>query len=188
MWFWRFTDICMSFGKKGIVPNWWQGIYDQLLSGIINKLFVISNLRRKSANSWTCQLYYYAFSGHKLTEFKINAFLHENLIMAKMFQNNIYYSMSIKGYIVFIQEIYGVLSLSMEFYLCLWNYIFVYVVLSLSMDFYLCIWSSIFVCGVPSFSMEFNLCLWSSIFVYGVLSLHMDFYLCISSCFVILLL
>ena len=56
-------------------------------------------------------------------------------------------------YIASIEEIYGVLSLSMEFYLCLWNSIFVY--------------------GVPSMSMEFYLCLWSSIFVYGVLSLSM---------------
>ena len=38
-----------------------------------------------------------------------------------------------------------VLSLSMEFYLCLWNSIFVYGVLPLSMEFYLCLWSSIFV-------------------------------------------
>ena len=37
-----------------------------------------------------------------------------------------------------VQEIYGVLSLSMEFYLCLWNSIFVYGVLSLSTEFYLC--------------------------------------------------
>ena len=34
-------------------------------------------------------------------------------------------------YIVSIQEIYEVLSLSMEFYLCLWSFIFVYGVLSL---------------------------------------------------------
>ena len=39
--------------------------------------------------------------------------------------------MRIKGDIVFIEEIYGVLSLSMEFYLCLWSSIFVYGVLSL---------------------------------------------------------
>ena len=46
-----------------------------------------------------------------------------------------------------IEEIYGVLSLSMKFYLCLWSSIFVYGVLSLSTEFYLCLWSSIFVCG-----------------------------------------
>ena len=39
-----------------------------------------------------------------------------------------------------IEEIYGVLSLSMEFFFCLWSYIFVYGVLSLSMEFYLCLW------------------------------------------------
>ena len=58
--------------------------------------------------------------------------------------------MSIKGYIVSVEEIYGVLCLSMEFYLCLWNSIFVYGVLSLSMEFYFCLWSSIFVYGVLS--------------------------------------
>ena len=109
----------------------------------------------------------------------------------KMFQSNIYYFTSIKVYIVSIEEIYGVLSLSMEFYLCLWNSIFVYGVLSMSMEFYVCPWSSIFVFGVLSLSMEFYLCLRDSIFVYGVLSLYMEFYLCIwkaSSCFIILLL
>ena len=35
--------------------------------------------------------------------------------------------------------VYGVLSLSIEFYLCIWNYIFVYGVLSLSTEFYLCL-------------------------------------------------
>ena len=34
-----------------------------------------------------------------------------------------------------IEEIYGVISLSMEFYLCLWNSIFVYGILSLPMEF-----------------------------------------------------
>ena len=53
-------------------------------------------------------------------------------------------------YIVSIEEIYGVLSLSMEFYLCLWSSIYVYGVLSLSMEFYLCLWSFIFVYGVLS--------------------------------------
>ena len=103
----------------------------------------------------------------------------------KMFQSNIYYFMGIKGYIVFIEEIYAVISLSMEFYLCLWNSIFVYGVLSMSMGFYLCLWGSIFVYGVLSLSMEFYLCIWSSIFVYGILSLSMEFYLCLwSSVFV----
>ena len=55
-----------------------------------------------------------------------------------MFQSNIYYFMSMQVYIVSIEEIYGVLSLSMEFYLCLWSSIFVYGVLSLSTEFYLC--------------------------------------------------
>ena len=41
------------------------------------------------------------------------------------------------------------------------------------MEFYLCLWNSIFVYGVLSLSMEFYLCLRSSIFVYGVLSLSM---------------
>ena len=63
----------------------------------------------------------------------------------------------------------------------LWSSIFVYGVLSLSMEFYLCLWSSIFVYGVLSLSTEFYLCLWSSIFVYGVLSLYMEFYLCLRS-------
>ena len=49
----------------------------------------------------------------------------------------------------------------------LWSSIFVYWVLSLSMEFYLCLWSSIFVYGVLSLSMEFYLCLRSSIFVWG---------------------
>ena len=45
------------------------------------------------------------------------------------------------------------------------------------MEFYLCLWNSIFVYGVPSmsmefFSMQFYLCLGSFIFVYGVLSLY----------------
>ena len=71
----------------------------------------------------------------------------------KMFQSNIYNFMNIKVYIVSIDEIYGVLSLSMEFYLCLWNYIFVYGVLSLFMEFYLCLRTSIFVYGVLSLSM-----------------------------------
>ena len=90
----------------------------------------------------------------------------------KMFQSNIYYFMGIKVYIVSIEKlwssifVYGILSLSMEFYVCLW-------VLPLSMGFYLCVWSSIFVYGVLSLYMEFYLCLWSSIFVYGVLSLSM---------------
>ena len=88
----------------------------------------------------------------------------------KMFQSNIYYYVSIKVYIVSIEEIYGVLSLSMEFYLCLCNSIFVDGVLSMSMGFYLCLWGSIFVYGVLSLSMEFYLCIWSSIYVYGVLS------------------
>ena len=100
------------------------------------------------------------------------------LSLRKMFQSNIYYLMSMKVYIVSIEEIYGVLSLSMEFYLCLWNSIFVYGVLSLYMEFYLCIWSSIFVYVVLSLSTEFYLCIWSSIFVYGVLSLSTEFYLC----------
>ena len=65
----------------------------------------------------------------------------------KMLQSNIHYSTTIKVYIVSIEEIYGVLSLSMEFHLCLWSSIFVYGVLSLSMEFYLCLRSSIFVCG-----------------------------------------
>ena len=68
--------------EKGIVPNWWQGIYDQLLSGIINRLFVIFNFWNNSANSWTCQLYYYALSCLKLTKFKTDACLRENLTMA----------------------------------------------------------------------------------------------------------
>ena len=42
----------------------------------------------------------------------------------KMFQSNIYYFMSIKVYIVYVEK-------SMEFYLCLW-------ILSLSTEFYLC--------------------------------------------------
>ena len=76
----------------------------------------------------------------------------------KMFQSNIYHSMGIKGYIVSVQEIYGVPSLSMEFYLCLWSSIFVYGVLSLSMEFYLCLWSSIFVYGILSrqFNRQYN--------------------------------
>ena len=41
-----------------------------------------------------------------------------------MFQSNIYYFMSIKGYIVSIEK-------SVEFYLCLWSSIFVYGFLSL---------------------------------------------------------
>ena len=77
----------------------------------------------------------------------------------KMFQSNIYYFTSIKVYIVSIEEIYGVLSLSMGFYLCLWNSIFVYGVLSLSMEFCLCIWSSVFDYGVVSLSGKFYLCL-----------------------------
>ena len=52
------------------------------------------------------------------------------LKMGKVFQSNIDYFMSITEYIVSIEEIYGVLSLSMEFYLCLWSSIFVYGVLS----------------------------------------------------------
>ena len=64
----------------------------------------------------------------------------------KMFQSNTYYLTSVKGYIVSIEEIYGVLSLSMEFFL--------------SMEFYLCLWNSIFVYGVLSLSIEFYLCLW----------------------------
>ena len=48
-----------------------------------------------------------------------------------MFQSNIYYFMSIEEYIASIEKIDGVLSLSMEFYLCLWSSIFVYGVLSL---------------------------------------------------------
>ena len=57
------------------------------------------------------------------------------------------------------RKIYGVLSLFMELYLCLWNSIFVYEVLSMSMGFYLCLWGSIFVYGFLSLSMEFYLCL-----------------------------
>ena len=45
--------------------------------------------------------------------------------------------MNIKEYIVVVEEIDGVLSLSMEFYLCLWSSIFVYGVLSMSTEFYL---------------------------------------------------
>ena len=65
--------------EKGIVPNWWQGIYDQLLSGIRNRLFVIFNIRKTSANSWTCQLYYYACPCQKLINFKIYGLLRETL-------------------------------------------------------------------------------------------------------------
>ena len=63
--------------EKGIVPNWWQGIYDQLLPGIINRVFVIFNVWNKSVNSWTCQLYYYAFPILKQTQFKHHTFLRE---------------------------------------------------------------------------------------------------------------
>ena len=67
---------------KGILPNWWQGIYDQLLPGIINRLFVISIFWNKLANAWTCQFYYYAVPVLKLEKFRIDAFLLENLTMA----------------------------------------------------------------------------------------------------------
>ena len=43
--------------EKGIVPTWWQGIYDQLLPGIRNQVVNIFNLVNKSVNYWTCQLY-----------------------------------------------------------------------------------------------------------------------------------
>ena len=76
-----------------------------------------------------------------------------------MFQRNCHYSMSIKEYNVSIEETYGVLSLSMEFYLCLWSSIFAYGVLSLYMVLYLRLWSSIFVYGVLSLSTEFYLCM-----------------------------
>ena len=49
----------------------------------------------------------------------------------EMLQSNMYYFMNIYGHIVSTEEIYGVLSLSMEFYLCLWSSILVYGVLSL---------------------------------------------------------
>ena len=55
-----------------------------------------------------------------------------------MFHRNMCCYVSIKKYIVSIEEIYGVLSLSMKFYLCVWSSIFVYGVLSLSTEFYPC--------------------------------------------------
>ena len=68
--------------EKGILPNWWQGLYEQLLAGIRDSLSNIFSFQNKSVNSWTCQLYYYAFPAVKLTKFKIDPFLHENLTMA----------------------------------------------------------------------------------------------------------
>ena len=56
------------------------------------------------------------------------------------------------------------ISLSTEFYPCLWSSIFAYGVLSLHVEFYLCLLISIFVYGVLSLSMESHV-------VYGVLSL-----------------
>ena len=47
--------------EKGIVTNWWQGIYDQLIKQLINRLFVIFNFVNRSVNSWTCQLYFCRF-------------------------------------------------------------------------------------------------------------------------------
>ena len=68
--------------EKGILPYWRQGIYDQLLSGIRDSLSNIFNFWNKSANSWTCQLYYYAFASLKLAKFKIDQFLWGILTMA----------------------------------------------------------------------------------------------------------
>ena len=81
-------------------------------------MLVILNILSKSANYWTCQLYYYAFSWLKLTKSQIDHFYEkirlwligfalvycvgvnerENQISGeKMFQSNIYYYASIKG-------------------------------------------------------------------------------------------
>ena len=49
---------------------------------IINRLFVIFNIWNKSVNSWTYQLYYYAFSSIKMAKFKMDAFLRDKLTMA----------------------------------------------------------------------------------------------------------
>ena len=77
----------------------------------------------------------------------------------KMFQSNMYYFTNIGVYIVSIEEIHGVLSLSMEFYLCLLSSIFVYGVLSLSMELYLCLWTFIFVYRVLFFVYVVPFCL-----------------------------
>ena len=68
--------------EKGILPYWRQGIYDQLLSGIGDSLSNIFSFQNKLVNSWTYQLYHYAFLSLKVTQFKIDAFLREGLTMA----------------------------------------------------------------------------------------------------------
>ena len=113
--------------EKGILPYWRQGIYDQLLSGIRDSLSNIFNMVNKSVNYWTCQLYYYAFPGLKLTKSKLDAFLRQILTMAHWIRlsllcrckwtrkSQVSYEniseqcvlcTSIKLYIVFIQEIW----------------------------------------------------------------------------------
>ena len=121
--------------------------------------------KNKSAICLTCQLYHYAFSNLKLAKFKIDTFLLEMLTTAHWIrlsllcrckwtrQSQVSYENVSEQYLFYehqmvycvYRKIYGVLSLSMEIYLCLWSFIFVYGVLSLYMKFYLCLWSSIFV-------------------------------------------
>ena len=132
MFFWIypfiiFTDIFYGIYEKGIVPNWCQGIYDQLIKSIRNRLCVIFHSVNKSTKYWTYQLYYYAFSNMKMAKFKIDAFLWEIFTMAhwirlsllcrckwtrksqvlgKDVSEQYLFFMSIKVYIVFIQEIW----------------------------------------------------------------------------------
>ena len=148
--------ILLCYLEKGIVPNWWQGIHDQLLPGIINRLFAIFNICNKSANSRTCQFYHYAFPGLKLTKFKIDEFAWEILTMAHWIRlslvcrckwtrkSQVSYEHVSEQYLLLFCEHYNVYCVYRG---NLWSSIFVYGVLSLSMEFYLCLRSSIFVCS-----------------------------------------
>ena len=62
------------FMKKGLLPYWREGIYEQLLWSIRDSLWDIFCLVNKSVNSWTCQHYLYTFIALKLIKMRIDAF------------------------------------------------------------------------------------------------------------------